>query len=180
LLPSIADICACQTISQFGGVVCRGNVGHDLPIKHLLLVLALVMAALSFTVPDPPISPILTISYIKELLGALHGGEAVSFTVPDSPIPPILPVNIDDVVGSNAPLSSMESSPIISYIEELESQIALLDEATAALQLRRADLLQSVKFHTSFLSPVRRLPPEILGYFPSLFTPVSRTTAIYP
>jgi hypothetical protein len=32
-----ADICACQTISQFGGVVCRGNVGHDLPIKHLLL-----------------------------------------------------------------------------------------------------------------------------------------------
>jgi hypothetical protein len=37
LLPSIADICACQTISQFGGVVCHGNVGHDLPIKHLLV-----------------------------------------------------------------------------------------------------------------------------------------------
>jgi hypothetical protein len=67
----------------------------------------------------------------------------------------------------------LEYSLAVSYIDELESQIGLLDETIASLQLRRADLLQSVKVHRAALSPIRRLPPEILG---EIFSLVVRAT----
>ncbi|KAJ7355823.1 hypothetical protein DFH08DRAFT_689790 [Mycena albidolilacea] len=57
----------------------------------------------------------------------------------------------------------METRLAISYIDEPESQIALLDETTTSLQFRRTDLLKSVKTHKAILAPVRRLPSEILG-----------------
>jgi hypothetical protein len=62
------------------------------------------------------------------------------FTFPDPPTPhPIPLVNIPDILDSNVPLG-MESSSI-SYIDELESQNALPDEALASFQLCRTDPL---------------------------------------
>ncbi|KAF8213533.1 hypothetical protein K438DRAFT_1661719 [Mycena galopus ATCC 62051] len=85
---------------------------------------------------------------------------SVCFTFPEVPPPP---ASVAHFLHSAAPLGNMESSIAISHIEKLESQIAMLDEAIAALELRRADLLQSVKLHKAVLSAVRRMPPEILG-----------------
>ncbi|KAJ7879032.1 hypothetical protein B0H14DRAFT_2436473 [Mycena olivaceomarginata] len=92
------------------------------------------------------------------------------FTFPD---PPSAPTSIAHLLHSNAPPNSIEAGLTTSYIGELESQIVLLDEALASLQLRRADLVQSVKTHKPILSPIRRLPAEILG---EIFSLVVHTT----
>ncbi|KAJ7879033.1 hypothetical protein B0H14DRAFT_1622309, partial [Mycena olivaceomarginata] len=88
---------------------------------------------------------------------------------PNQPTPP---APLAHLLASSAPLG-LEYSLAVSYIDELESQIGLLDETIASLQLRRADLLQSVKVHRAALSPIRRLPPEILG---EIFSLVVRAT----
>ncbi|KAJ6488357.1 hypothetical protein DFH09DRAFT_379967 [Mycena vulgaris] len=90
-----------------------------------------------------------------------------SFTIPETPTPP---ASLAHLIESNVPLrvGSMESTLTLSYIDELESQVALIDEARASLKLRREALMQSVKTHKALLSPMRRLPPEILGEIFSL------------
>ncbi|KAF7341133.1 hypothetical protein MVEN_01847700 [Mycena venus] len=85
---------------------------------------------------------------------------SLSFTIPEQPEPPAF--------LSHAPLSRMESSLAVSYIDELESQVTLVDEAIARLQIRREDLIQSIQNHKTLLSPIRRLPREILGEIFSL------------
>ncbi|KAJ7706698.1 hypothetical protein B0H17DRAFT_910311, partial [Mycena rosella] len=50
-----------------------------------------------------------------------------------------------------------------AYIDELEPDIVSLDQALALLSQRRAALAQSLHAHKSIISPLRRLPPEILG-----------------
>ncbi|KAJ7879010.1 hypothetical protein B0H14DRAFT_2566955 [Mycena olivaceomarginata] len=92
---------------------------------------------------------------------------SISFTFPETPPSPTSLAYLLDH-HSTAPLSRTESDIANSYIDELESRIALLDEAIASLQLRRADLLQSVNTHKAILAPVRRLPSEILGEIFSL------------
>ncbi|KAJ7879020.1 hypothetical protein B0H14DRAFT_1622197 [Mycena olivaceomarginata] len=92
------------------------------------------------------------------------------FTFPD---PPSTPTPMDHLLHSNAPPNSIEAGLTTSYIGELESQIVLLDEALASLQLRSVDLVQSVKTHKPILSPIRRIPPEILG---EIFALVVRKT----
>ncbi|KAJ7745495.1 hypothetical protein B0H14DRAFT_3897495 [Mycena olivaceomarginata] len=92
------------------------------------------------------------------------------FTFPDAPA---APTSIAHLLHSNAPPNSIEAGLTTSYIGELESQIVLLDEALASLQLRRADLVQSVKTHKPILSPIRYIPPEILG---EIFSLVVRKT----
>ncbi|KAJ7902878.1 hypothetical protein B0H14DRAFT_2492582 [Mycena olivaceomarginata] len=89
-------------------------------------------------------------------------------TLPEPPTPPVFHAHALDVLRSNAPLSSRESNAATSYINELELQIAGVDEAIASLELRRAGLLQSAKIQKALLSPIRRLPPEILGEIFSL------------
>ncbi|KAF8122343.1 hypothetical protein K438DRAFT_1745042 [Mycena galopus ATCC 62051] len=81
-----------------------------------------------------------------------------SFTLPEPlPAPDYLTNFLDVSPGS------MGYDLIISHIDELESQVAVIDEAIASLQLHRADLLKSVQTHKAIIAPVRRLPPEILG-----------------
>ncbi|KAJ7319303.1 hypothetical protein DFH08DRAFT_713752, partial [Mycena albidolilacea] len=91
------------------------------------------------------------------------------FTFPD---PPSTPAPVAHLL-LNVPPNSIEAGITTSYIGELESQIALLDKAPASLQIRRADLVQSVKTHKAILSPIRRLPPEILG---EVFSLILETT----
>ncbi|KAJ6501907.1 hypothetical protein C8R45DRAFT_924387 [Mycena sanguinolenta] len=67
----------------------------------------------------------------------------------------------------------MELSHAIAYMDELESQVAMYDKALSSLQFRRKQLLQSIKTHKSILSPIRRLPPEILG---EIFSLIVRAT----
>ncbi|KAJ7745498.1 hypothetical protein B0H14DRAFT_2986215 [Mycena olivaceomarginata] len=87
-----------------------------------------------------------------------------SFICPEPPTSPPLPI----FLKQNAPLTSMESALPLLTIDELESQIALLDESIKSLQLRRADLLKSMETPKAILAPVRRLPSEILGEIFSL------------
>ncbi|KAJ7879017.1 hypothetical protein B0H14DRAFT_2710213 [Mycena olivaceomarginata] len=89
---------------------------------------------------------------------------AFSFICPEPPTSPPLA----HLLETNAPLTSMEIHLATSYIDELESQIALLDESIKSLQLRRADLLKSMETPKAILAPVRRLPSEILGEIFSL------------
>ncbi|KAJ7739592.1 hypothetical protein B0H16DRAFT_1568538, partial [Mycena metata] len=82
-----------------------------------------------------------------------------SLTFPD---PPTLPPALSRLFEFNAFPSSMESNLIAGYTEELESQIASVDEATVFLSRRRTELLQSLKKVQTLRAPIRRLPPEIL------------------
>ncbi|KAF7364018.1 hypothetical protein MSAN_01060500 [Mycena sanguinolenta] len=83
-----------------------------------------------------------------------------TFSLPEPPIPPD---HLVDLLNSNALPSSIESRHTISYIDELESQISMLDKATEPIQLRRAELMQTIKTYKAILSPIRCIPFEILG-----------------
>ncbi|KAJ6563604.1 hypothetical protein DFH09DRAFT_477879 [Mycena vulgaris] len=83
-----------------------------------------------------------------------------SFTIPDPPPPP---TSLANLITSNEAPSDGESSLASAYIDELEPHIALLDEALAFLSRRHAALLASLNAHKSIVSPIRRLPPELLG-----------------
>ncbi|KAF7364016.1 F-box domain-containing protein [Mycena sanguinolenta] len=87
---------------------------------------------------------------------------ASTFTIA-LPEPPVPPEHLIDLLHSNTLPSSIESSHTIAYIDELET----------GCHLRRAQLLQSIEAHKAILSPVRRLPPEILG---EIFSLVVRAT----
>ncbi|KAF7364049.1 F-box domain-containing protein [Mycena sanguinolenta] len=86
---------------------------------------------------------------------------ASTFTI-TLPEPPVLSDDLADLLRSSIPLGDMELSHTMAYIDELESQVGMLDKAIASLQLRRSGLLQSIKIHKAILSPIRRLPLEIL------------------
>ncbi|KAF7364026.1 F-box domain-containing protein [Mycena sanguinolenta] len=93
-----------------------------------------------------------------------------TFSLPEPPIPPD---HLVDLLNSNALPSSIESRHTISYIDELESQVSMLDKAMEPIQLRRAELMQTVKTYKSILSPIRCIPFEILG---EIFSLVVRET----
>ncbi|KAJ7718625.1 hypothetical protein B0H16DRAFT_1608818 [Mycena metata] len=82
-----------------------------------------------------------------------------SLTFPD---PPTVPPALSRLFESNALPSSMESNLIAGYTEELESQIASVDEAAVFLSRRRTELLQSIRKVQTLRRPIHRLPPEIL------------------
>ncbi|KAJ7801329.1 hypothetical protein B0H14DRAFT_3155597 [Mycena olivaceomarginata] len=96
---------------------------------------------------------------LRSSVPAIEMAPSSGFGFPD---PPSTPAPVTHLL-SNAPPNSIETGLTTSYIGELESQIALLDDSPVSLQIRRADLVQSVKTHKAILSPIRRLPPEILG-----------------
>ncbi|KAJ7154114.1 hypothetical protein C8R46DRAFT_1356869 [Mycena filopes] len=79
------------------------------------------------------------------------------------PKAPTLPLALAHLLQSNEPPSNAESNLLAGYTDELASQIALVDEAMAFLARRRIDLLQSAEVVQVIRSPIRRLPPEILG-----------------
>ncbi|KAJ7649066.1 hypothetical protein DFH06DRAFT_996807, partial [Mycena polygramma] len=83
----------------------------------------------------------------------------ISFTFPG--LTP--PASLARLIESNAAPSGIESQLTMGYIGELETQVASLDEAMASISRRRTELLQSVEAHKVVLSPIRRVPPEILG-----------------
>ncbi|KAF7364027.1 F-box domain-containing protein [Mycena sanguinolenta] len=104
---------------------------------------------------------------------------ASTFTI-TLPEPPVPPDSVADLLRSSAPIGGMEFSHTIAYIDELESQIAMYDRAVASLQLRRAQLLQSIEAHKAILSPIRRLPPEIPGEIFSLVVHETFRTHVLP
>ncbi|KAJ7627847.1 hypothetical protein DFH06DRAFT_1057715, partial [Mycena polygramma] len=83
----------------------------------------------------------------------------ISFTFPG--LAP--PASLTRLTESNAAPSSIESQLTMGYIDELETQVASLDEAVASILRRRTDILRSVEAHKVVFSPIRRVPPEILG-----------------
>ncbi|KAJ6501880.1 hypothetical protein C8R45DRAFT_1091808 [Mycena sanguinolenta] len=92
---------------------------------------------------------------------------ASTFTI-TLPQPPVPPNDLADLLRSSAPINGVEFSHTTAYIDELRSQVGMLDTAIASLQLRRSELQQSIKTHKAILSPIRRLPPEIIGEIFSL------------
>ncbi|KAJ7453175.1 hypothetical protein FB451DRAFT_672798 [Mycena latifolia] len=84
----------------------------------------------------------------------------ISFTLSDPPIPP---GSLAKLIASNDSPCSEESRLASAYIDELEPHITSIDEEMAFLSRRREALLQSLNVHQSIVSPIRRLPSEILG-----------------
>ncbi|KAJ7633009.1 hypothetical protein FB45DRAFT_914150 [Roridomyces roridus] len=64
-----------------------------------------------------------------------------------------------------APTASFPLSFLLpsSYIDQLESRLAMLEEPLAYLHRQQTHLLRSVETHKAILSPIRRLPPEIIA-----------------
>ncbi|KAJ7131070.1 hypothetical protein C8R44DRAFT_774355 [Mycena epipterygia] len=83
-----------------------------------------------------------------------------AFPFPD---PPTSPPALASLLTLNTPPLGVEFSLATSHIEELEAQIVLLDEAMSFITGRRADLVRSLRRHKAIVSPIRHLPPEILG-----------------
>ncbi|KAJ7147895.1 hypothetical protein C8R43DRAFT_524916 [Mycena crocata] len=83
-----------------------------------------------------------------------------SFTFPD---PPTSPPSLARLLASNDAPCTMQSSLASAYIDQLECQISLADEAIVFLLRRRAELMEAASTHKAILSPIRRLPAEILG-----------------
>ncbi|KAJ7627844.1 hypothetical protein DFH06DRAFT_728234 [Mycena polygramma] len=81
------------------------------------------------------------------------------------------PASLAHLIESNAAPSSIESQLTRAYIGELESQIALLRGAKGPSRRRRAELRQAVKTYKAVVSPIRRVPPEILGEIFSYLVP---------
>ncbi|KAJ7151813.1 hypothetical protein C8R43DRAFT_483258 [Mycena crocata] len=83
-----------------------------------------------------------------------------SFTFPERPNSP---PSLTRLLASNDEPCTMQSGLASRYIDQLECQISLADEAIVFLLRRRAELMETASAHRAILSPIRRLPPEILG-----------------
>ncbi|KAJ7276743.1 hypothetical protein C8J57DRAFT_1583987, partial [Mycena rebaudengoi] len=79
---------------------------------------------------------------------------------PNRPDPPASPDSLSHLFQSNHTPTEAEVEIAASHICELDLQLILLDEYVAC---RRGELLQSLERYQTILSPIRRLPPEILG-----------------
>ncbi|KAJ7649063.1 hypothetical protein DFH06DRAFT_1332085 [Mycena polygramma] len=93
------------------------------------------------------------------------------------------PASLAHLIESNVAPSSIESQLTRAYIGELESQIASLGGANGPSRRRRAELRQAVKSYKAVVSPIRRVPPEILGEIfsylvPSHFSEISQIEQI--
>ncbi|KAK6966825.1 hypothetical protein R3P38DRAFT_3299437 [Favolaschia claudopus] len=77
--------------------------------------------------------------------------------------PPPPPVSVLHLINSNTPPHPAEAAVISSYVGELESHLASVQEAIQTLLTRSDDLRRTLKSYKATLSPIRRLPPEILG-----------------
>ncbi|KAK7000323.1 hypothetical protein R3P38DRAFT_2651632 [Favolaschia claudopus] len=77
--------------------------------------------------------------------------------------PPPPPVSVLHLINSNTPPHPAEASVISSYVGELESHLASVQDAIQTLLARSDDLRRRHKRYKAILSPIRRLPPEILG-----------------
>ncbi|KAJ7609477.1 hypothetical protein FB45DRAFT_1066870 [Roridomyces roridus] len=85
----------------------------------------------------------------------------LTFAFPDLPRPP---TQLAPLVASNDAPDKTESALTRAHIQQLESQLALLEEPLTLLRRRQADLLASVETHRRILCPIRRCPPEILSH----------------
>ncbi|KAK7044509.1 hypothetical protein R3P38DRAFT_2879189 [Favolaschia claudopus] len=91
-----------------------------------------------------------------------------AFTLHELPMPPGA---ITYLSQSNAVPEGIERILVRSYIDELESQLHSVQEGLVLLQLRQEKLRETIQSYKAPLSPVRRLPPEILGLIFSFVTP---------
>ncbi|KAJ7646500.1 hypothetical protein FB45DRAFT_890620 [Roridomyces roridus] len=82
-----------------------------------------------------------------------------SFTLPDSLNSP---ASLAHLLASNSAPEGLESRIASAHLAELEEQAAFLEGVMAACVNRQADVLRSIQDHKSILSPVRRLPNELL------------------
>ncbi|KAF7966189.1 hypothetical protein HWV62_39716 [Athelia sp. TMB] len=87
---------------------------------------------------------------------------AKSITVPPSPLP--------TRIGTNYAPTALERLHIQSALVDVDSELARLDSALTQLQaaqerlqLKRGALQQYSTAHAALLSPIRRMPPEILA-----------------
>ncbi|KAK7049152.1 hypothetical protein R3P38DRAFT_2688533 [Favolaschia claudopus] len=77
--------------------------------------------------------------------------------------PPPPPASVLHLINSNTPPHPAEAAVISSYVGELESHLASVQEAIQTLLARTGELRRTLKSYKASLSPLRRLPPEILG-----------------
>ncbi|KAJ7609127.1 hypothetical protein FB45DRAFT_1039282 [Roridomyces roridus] len=92
-------------------------------------------------------------------------------TTPSSPILP--PDRTRALLSSNEPPELSEAQTLQSHISEIEIQLASLrkeaaesppsPERRAQVKTKRAALVRSRKEHQTILSPLRRMPMEMLG-----------------
>ncbi|KAJ7646518.1 hypothetical protein FB45DRAFT_1098316 [Roridomyces roridus] len=93
-----------------------------------------------------------------------------SFVLPDPPEPP---ATLAYLVGSNYAPDGLEERIARTHIGELEKQAAYLESVMAVCARWHANLLQSLDSHKPILSPMRRLPNELLA---KIFAAVVRVT----
>ncbi|CAK5270549.1 unnamed protein product [Mycena citricolor] len=67
-----------------------------------------------------------------------------------------------DKLGTNYAPNDQESSQIRDLLLVPSAKIAQIDLEIAALSVRRSELARLVAAHTALLSPIRRLPPDVL------------------
>ncbi|KAJ7646494.1 hypothetical protein FB45DRAFT_1018810 [Roridomyces roridus] len=79
------------------------------------------------------------------------------------PHPITSPVSISHLLSSNSAPEGLESRVASAHLAELESQLAPLEKFMALCSSHHADLIKSIKAHKSILSPIRRLPNELLA-----------------
>ncbi|KAJ7646503.1 hypothetical protein FB45DRAFT_1098288 [Roridomyces roridus] len=84
---------------------------------------------------------------------------AASLALPDAPISP---ASIAHLLATNSAPEGLESRIASAHLAELEKQAAFLESVMVACADRHADVLRSIRDHKSILSPVRRLPNELL------------------
>ncbi|KAK7055100.1 hypothetical protein R3P38DRAFT_1344385 [Favolaschia claudopus] len=77
--------------------------------------------------------------------------------------PPPPPASVLHLINSSTPPHPAEAAVISSYVAELESHLASVQEAIQTLLARSEGLRRTLECYKATLSPVRRLPPEILG-----------------
>ncbi|KAJ7465915.1 hypothetical protein FB451DRAFT_1041076, partial [Mycena latifolia] len=77
--------------------------------------------------------------------------------------PPTPPVSVAALVTPDRIPCGEQLRLANAYIDDVGPQMASIDREMAVLSRRRAALLQSLNAHKSIISPIRRLPPEILG-----------------
>ncbi|KAJ7638264.1 hypothetical protein FB45DRAFT_1023068 [Roridomyces roridus] len=79
------------------------------------------------------------------------------------PHPLTSPATISHLLSSNAAPDGPESCIASGHLAELESQLATLDRFMKLCSRYRRELLRSIVSHKSIVSPVRRLPNELLA-----------------